>query len=52
MKTILFNISRFIYKHFNKNLGLKIREKLVKRYADPHYWDDIKITVGEKEINL
>ena len=52
MKTILFNISLFIYSHINKNLGLKIREKLVKRYADPHYWDDIKITVEDKEVDL
>lgn len=48
MKTILFNISLFIYKYINKNLGLKIREELVKRYVDPHYWDDIKITVGNR----
>lgn len=52
MKIILFNISLFIYEHINKKLGLKIREKLVKHYADSHYWDDIKITVGDKDIDL
>ena len=52
MKTILFNISLFIYEHINKNLGLKIREKLVKHYAEYSYWNDIKITVGDKEVDL
>ena len=52
MKTILFNISLFIYENINKNLGLKIREKLVKHYADSCYWNDIKITVGDKEVDL
>lgn len=52
MKNILFSISLFIYKYINENLGLKIREKLVKRYADSSCWNDIKITVGDKEIDL
>lgn len=52
MKTILLNISLFIYKCVNKNLGLKIRVKLVKHYADSSYWDDIKITVDNKEVDL
>lgn len=52
MKTILINISLFIYKYINKNLGLKIREKLIKRYADSSRWNDIKITVGDKEVDL
>lgn len=52
MKKILFNISLFIYEYVNKNLGLKIREKLVKHYADSSCWNDIKITVGDKEIDL
>ena len=52
MKTILFNISLFIYKYINKNLGLKIREKLIKRYADSSCWDDIKITMEDKEVEL
>lgn len=51
MKTILLNISLFIYEYINKNLGLKIREKLIKRYADSCYWNDIKITVDNKEID-
>lgn len=48
MEKILLRISLFIYNKISKNIGLKIREYILKHHdKHSHYFDDISISYKE-----